>query len=67
MDSVSDRLLGMELEDAKALLRLEEVAFVVKYTKADIKKGIYDKGEGKCRIIRVKKANGQLELTVNII
>lgn len=64
MKSVSDRVLGMEFDEAESLLRDEGVNFVVEYTEPDRKKNMFDTGEHKDRVIRVKKVNDIYELTV---
>lgn len=63
MKSVADRVLGMELSEAKSLLQKEGVNFVVLYTEPDRKKDMFDVGEGLDRVIRVKKVNDCYELT----
>lgn len=63
MRSVSDRLLGMELNEAKALLQKEGVAFVVKYTESDSKKDFSGGSDRKYRIVRVRKIDEKQELT----
>lgn len=64
MKSVSDRILGMEFDEAESLLLDEGVNFVVKYTEPDRKKAMFDTGEHIDRVIRVKKIDDTYELTV---
>ena len=67
MGSVSERLTGMELDEAKALLLNEEVTFTVGYTKADREMVRKPECEGKHRVVRVKEKKGELELTICVI
>ena len=72
MESVSDQLLGMELNEAESLLQVEGVTFVVKYTETNRKKTMFEGGEKKHRIVRVKDMVNedkgvQKELTVCIV
>ena len=64
MGSVSDIILGMELNDAKALLQEEGVAFVVRYTETDRKKDYSGSSVRKNRVVRVKEIDEKQEITV---
>lgn len=64
MESISDRILGLEYDEAESLLQNEGVNFVVKYTEPDRKKEMFDTGEHKDRVVRVRKIDDTYELTV---
>lgn len=56
-------VIGMELHDAKALLEAEGLAFIIEETKPPRK----ELTEGVLRVIRMKKRDQNLVLTVCII
>jgi|GEM_PF-4426315 len=68
MMPVSERLQGMDLNEAKALLRKEGVTFTVRYTEAINKKHYYENREEKTRIVRIiENPDEELELTVCVV